>query len=297
MKLNMLILYLCYNSPIISYIKEGNSMATKKAGTTKKTSRSKSTAKKTNVTTVKAVESRKSVSSLFGLGDRRTVLASALIGEFIGTFLLTTAFLVTKGEPLYMGFVLVTLVLMVGTLSGAYLNPLLTVGAWVTRKVTHLRAVTYIAAQLLGAGAAFVVLSQFVHANHVDSSAASAFAQQAPDVFKLAALTDKNHWFVFFAELLGATIFAFAWAGAWREKTDRVAKALTVGFGLFVAALVAGVAASYVTANVALNPAIALAASAVDWAKVDWFSVAVYLVAPLVGGIVGFALRDVVETK
>ena len=110
-------------------------------------------------------------------------------------------------------------------------------------------------------------------------------------------MSDKNHWYAFFAELLGATIFAFAFASALREKVDRVARALTIGFGLFVGALVAGVAASYVAANVVLNPAIALSASAVDWSSVDWFAVAAYLVAPLIGGIIGFALRDVVDTE
>lgn len=271
-------------------------MATKKAGSAKKTTRAKSQPAKTTVTTVKAVESKKSKKAW--LTDRRTVLASALIAEFIGTFLLTASFLVTRGEPLYLGFVLATLILMVGAISGGHLNPLVTVGAWVTRKVSHLRAGTYVVAQLLGAAAAFVVLNAFVHAGAPDAaSAANGFATQTPEVFKLATLTDANHWVVFFAELLGATVFAFAFAGARREKTDRVAKALTVGFGLFVAALVAGVAVSYVKAQVALNPAIALAATAVDFTKVDWFAVAVYLVAPLIGGVVGFALRDVVETE
>lgn len=271
-------------------------MATKKAGSAKKTaSRSKSQPAKTKVTTVKAVEAAKTRNSL--LNDRRTVLAAALIGEFIGTFLLASAYLVTRGEPLYLGFVLVGVTLMVGTLSGAQLNPAVTVGAWVTRKVGHLRAVGYIVAQLLGAGAAYVALSAFIHASAPDASAASAFAQQAPDVFKMSVATDSTHWFVFFAELVGAAIFAFAYAGVWREKVDRVARSVQIGFGFFIAVLVAGIAASYVKANVALNPAVALSGSAIDWNKIDWFSVAVYLVAPLIGGIVGFALRDVVETK
>lgn len=269
-------------------------MATKKAGTTaKKTTRSKSQPAKSNVTTVKAVETAKVSSSKSRFGDRRTVLAAALIGEFIGTFLLAAAYLVTKGEPLYMGFVLISLIFMVGTLSGGYLNPILVVGAWVTRRMAHLRAIGYLAAELLGAGAAYVVLSTYVNAS---TTAATAYSQ-APALFKMAALTDKNHWLVFFAELLGASIFAFAVAGALRHGKDRVAKAFTIGFGLFVAALVAGVAASYVGANVALNPAIALTASAIDWTKIDWFAVAAYLVAPLIGGIIGFALRDVLEDR
>ena len=270
-------------------------MATKKAGSTaKKTTRAKSQPAKSTVTTVRAVEATKPVKTGSRFNDRSTRRAAALVGEFIGTFLLASAFLVTKGEPLYMGFVLITLVLVVGTLSGAFLNPLLTVGAWATRKLTHLRAASYIVAQLLGAVAAYVVLSAFVGGA---SQETSAYAAQTQEVFKMAVLTDKNHWFAFFAELLGATIFAFAVAGAWREKTDRVAKALTVGFGLFVAALVSGVALSYVGANVALNPAVALAATAVDWTKIDWLAALAYLVAPLIGGILGFALRDVVETK
>lgn len=288
-----------YNSPIILIRREF--MATKKAGSTaKKTTRSKSQPEKATVTTVKAASTSTAKSSALSSrlgGDRRTVLAAALIGEFIGTFLLASAYLVTKGEPLYMGFVLVTLVLMVGTLSGGYLNPALTVGAWVTRKLGHLRAVAYIVAQLLGAGAAYVVISSFTGGYHVDSAAASALSQQSPEVFKMAALTNNNHWYVFFAELLGTSIFAFAFAGAWREKADRVAKALGIGFGLFVGALIATVAASYVQANVALNPAIALGATAIDWTKIDWFAAAAYLVAPLIGGIIGFALRDVVETE
>ena len=273
-------------------------MATKKAGSTaNKSTRAKSQpakATKSTVTTVRAVETARAESTTSRFGDRRTALAAALIGEFIGAFLLVGAYLVTKGEPLYMGFVLITLVLMVGTLSGAYLNPALTVGAWVTRKIGHLRAVGYIAAQLLGAGAAFVVLTSFVNAAAGDAS--SAYASQA-SVFTMAALTEKNHWFAIAAELLGTTVLAFAFAGALRERTDRVAKALTYGFGLFVAALTTGVALSYLGANVALNPAIALAATAVDWTKIDLLAAAAYLLAPLVGGIIGFALRDVVETK
>ncbi len=272
-------------------------MATKKAGSAKKTTRSKSQpakTTKTTVTTVKAVETAKPKVSASRFGDRKTVLAAALIGEFIGTFLLATAFLVTKGEPLYMGFVLVALVLIVGTLSSAHFNPLLTIGAWVTRKIGNLRAVGYLIAQFLGAGAAFVLLSTYIGGISTESQS---LMTQTPSVFELQPLSEQNHWFIFFAELLGAAIFAFAVAGAMRDKTDRLARAFTIGFGLFVAVLVAGVAAGYVSGQVAVNPALALAASAIDWAKIDWFAVAAYLAAPVIGGILGFVLRDVVETQ
>lgn len=272
-------------------------MATKKSGSTKNTSRAKSQPAKTKVTTVKAVAAAKTRKPAFlKLDDKRSVLVAALIGEFIGTFLLALAFLVTKGEPLYMGFIFMTLVFMVGTLSGAYLNPLLTLGAWVTRKMGHLRALGYVVAQSLGALAAYVVLMAFVNANQPADANSMNALQQTPQIFKLEALQEKTQWFVFFAELLGATVFAFAFSGAWREKTDRVARALGSGFGLFVASLVAGVCASYVMARVALNPVLAFTAGAVDVGNVNWVAVAVYIVAPLLGGVIGYVLRDAVDT-
>jgi aquaporin Z len=273
-------------------------MATKKAGSTKKTSRAKSQSAKAKLTTVKAVAAVKSRKSAFlKLDDKRSVFVAALVGEFIGTFLLAVAYLSTKGEPLYMGFVLIALVLMIGTLSGAYLNPLLTFGAWVTRKIGHLRAVGYVLAQVLGGVAALVVLSAFANANQsADANSMNALSQ-APQVFKLDALQENTQWFVFFAELLGATIFAFAVASVWRYKTDDVARALGSGLGLFVAALTASVCAGYVMARVAINPALALSAQAIDFSSVNWFAVAVYVVAPLLGGVIGYALRDAVETK
>lgn len=275
-------------------------MATKKAGSTKKTTRSKSqsakAAKTTVKTTVKAVSTKKAKKPLFSFSDRRTVLAAALIGEFIGTFILTGAFLATQGNSLYLSFAIVGIVLMVGTLSGSYLNPALTVGGWVTRKLGHARAIGYIVAQVLGATAAFMLFSAYMSAA-VNSAGAEAVAAQAPQVFKLQTLTEANQWYVFFAEILGAAIIAFAFAGGLRAKGDRVVKALAYGFGVLAAIITAGVAASTVRANTVFNPAVANAASAVDWGKIDWMTVAVYFVAPLIGAIVGFALRDVVETE
>ncbi|MCA9338134.1 aquaporin [Candidatus Saccharibacteria bacterium] len=284
-------------------------MATKKAGTSaKKTTRSKSQPVKTKVTTVKAVKTETTdkaksanvaAASVSRFTKRNTALASALIGEFIGTFLLVSVFLIVKGEPLYLGFALAGIVLAVSAISGAHVNPLVTVGAWVTRKISHLRAVVYIAAQVLGAGAAYVALSSFIGGYEVQGAAgANALAAAAgPSVYKLSALSEHAHWFVFLAELLGGAIFAFAFAGARKLKTDTVARAFTVGFGYFVALLIAGVAVSYVGANAAVNPAVAIAGSVIDVNKLDWFAVAAYIVAPLIGGVVGFAVRDVVDSS
>lgn len=280
-------------------------MATKKAGSTAKkktTSQVKSTpaAKPqttTKVTTVKAASAETTTVAKARFGNR-TFVASALIGEFIGTFLLTVVFMGTKGDPLYLGLALTGIVLMVGTLSGAHLNPAVTVGAWVTRKITTLRGLGYLVAQVLGGTLAFAALSVFINSTpKVDPQQAAMMGQSVPQLFKVATLTDKNQWFVFFIELIAATIFAFAVAGARREVTDRTAKAFAIGLGLLVAGVFGTIAAGYVSANTVFNPAIALAVQAVDWTKLNWVALAAYLIAPLLGGVLGFALRDLLASS
>lgn len=284
------------------------SMATRKASTTAKKTTKKSApaaASKTTtkVTTVKAVDTKPAVAATSTerrkLDFSRSVAITALMAEFIGTFILTAVYIITKGEPLYLGFALIGIVLTIGTLSGAHINPLLTVGAWVTRKMSSLRALGYLAAQILGAVAALGLLTAFISGapQEAANSQAAMMGQQAaaPQLFNIADLTAGKEWFVFFAELTGAIVFSFAVANAMRERRDRVASALNVGFGLFVAALIAGVAASYVSANAVVNPAIAAVVGAVEW-KVNFMALSSYLIAPLIGGILGFALSDALRT-
>lgn len=286
-------------------------MATRKASsTTKKTKKSSNVSKPTTtkVTTVKAVDSKPvaapatsvaaaTTSKRGAFAFNRSVALTALLAEFIGTFLLTAVYIITKGEPLYLGFALVAIILTVGILSGAHLNPLLTVGAWVTRKMASMRALGYLVAQVLGATAALGLLTAFIGgAPSETGQQAALMGQQAPQLFSVADVKSGKEWFVFFAELTGAIIFSLAVASAMREKRDRVAAAFNVGLGLFVAALIAGVAASYVSANAVLNPAIALSVGAVDWTKINFMAIAIYMVAPLIGGVLGFALSDALRT-
>lgn len=292
---------MCYNEHII-FFKGGKFMATKKVGSTAKKTPKKSPASKpstvtTKVSTISAVDTKPalvSASTSRRQGSRAPVIA-ALIGEFIGTFVLTAAYIITKGEPLYLGFTLIAVVLLVATLSGAHVNPLLTVGAWVTRKITSLRALGYIVAQVFGAIAAVGILTAFVGgAPQQDAgSQAAMLGQQSPELFKVEAMTAGKEAYVFFAELLGATIFAFAVATAIRESRDRVARAFGIGFGLFAAALIAGVAASYVSTHVVLNPAIAFTVGAIDITKFNILALAAYAGAPLLGGMLGFLMSDV----
>lgn len=272
-------------------------MATKKtASTAKKATTKQSVSAKpkttTNVTTVKAVEARPATRRP-SLRFNRSPLLGAAIAEFIGAFLLAAAFVAGQGQPIIILFALVGIVLIVGGLSGAHVNPLVTVGAWATKKITAKRALVYLAAQVLGAMLALVVLTNYVNAAPAASEESAMFGQSAASLFATSAVPGGKEWAVLFAELLGSVIFAFAFASALRDKRDSNSTAFAIGFGYFVALLVAGSAAVYVGGSAILNPAVAIATQAFNDA--DIWNIAIYALIPLLGGVIGFALSDILR--
>lgn len=261
-------------------------MVTKKAVSSIK----KSTAK---TTSVQAVSSNKTTWLSRSLLVR-TPFVGALVAEFIGAFLLAGAFIAGQGQPIIVLFAIVGIVLLVGGLSGAHLNPAITIGALATRKITATRALGYIVAQFLGAGLAFAVLNAFVQGAAPVTAQAQAYGQAAAALFQANALPAGKEWYVFFAELLGATIFGFAVANALREKKDRIAAAFTVGLGVFVALLLAASATAFVGGSSIINPAVALSLGAL---KFELWPLAVYIFAPLIGGVIGFFLHDILQVE
>jgi aquaporin Z len=274
-------------------------MANKKAASTaKKPAPKKSTAQKqtTNVTTVKAVESRSDApatkkSAFSKLGLNRTPLVAALIAEFIGTFVFAATILAGQGQPILVFFALVGVVLAVGTISGGYVNPALVLGAWITRRMNGFRAFMYIVAQVLGAMLALVVLNAYVNA--APAAPAEMYAG-AVELFKAAAIPANQHWFIFFSEFIGTLVFGFAVAGATREKKERTAAAFTVGLGVFLGLMIAGSAAAYLGGSAILNPAVAISLQALSF---ELWPIMVYVVGTSLGAIAGFILYDMLRGR
>ncbi len=279
-------------------------MATKKATSTKKkapvkasTSSAAKTSAKTTVKTVSvsATKSQAGLSSHIVTSLRSAKLWRALAAEFIGTFLLAGVIIAGQGQPIFVLFALVGIVLLIGAISGAHVNPAITIGAWVTRRIGWLRAVGYILVQFLGAAIAYIVFNAFIGGAGEVSEQAQMYGQTAPTLFAAVDLSNINgkEWYVFFAELLGTAILGFAVASATRTL-DRLTGAFTIGFGIFIALMITVTVAGYVSASAILNPAVALSLQAYEpqvWAY------AVYALAPVIGGVVGFIVHDLVRNK
>ena len=276
-------------------------MATKKATSTnkkapvKKTSTSSSVAKTTVKTISATAPAKAGLSAHLENSISSKTLWRALAAEFIGTFLLASIIIAGQGQPIFVLFGLVGIVLLIGAVSGAHVNPAMTIGAWATRRIGWLRAVAYIVVQLLGAAVAYFALNAFIGGAAEVSAQAQAYGQAAPTLYAAVdiAKIGGKEWFLFFSELLGTAILAFALAAAIRNR-DRLTGAFTYGLGIFIALMITITIAGYVSGSAILNPAVALSLQA--YQPVVWAYV-VYALAPIIGGVLGFILHDLIRGR
>lgn len=207
----------------------------------------------------------------------------ALLAEFVGTFIFAAIVVATQGQPIFILFALTAIVLAIGGLSGAHINPAITFASWATKRMGTLKAVGYIIAQVLGAMLAFVVLNALL--NGQPAQVGPTGGAVSPELFKAPAIVSGKEWYTFFAEMLGAAIFGLGVASAFNNTKDRISSAFSIGGGMFLGLVVAG-------STAILNPAVAVTLRAIKW---DNWALATYIFATCVGMLIGFVLYNVFQ--
>jgi aquaporin Z len=271
-------------------------MATKKANLKKssKTAYKKVTEEVLKVEkTVKAiVKNDKKTDTIFLEEISKPSFISAVVLEFIGTFLLAAGIIISQGQPIGVMFILMPIVLIAGGISGAHVNPLITIGAWATRRVNTIKAIFYIVAQVLGAMVAFMLLNAFVGTQDTLQSYG-----QKPTLFTANPIPKDKEMLTLAAEFIGSFIFAFSVAAITsNKKNGNMAKALGVSGGLYLAVLIAGSLATLIGSSAIINPAVAFALQAFTIKNQNVpYAIAIYIGAALIGGILGFALNHLIQ--
>jgi aquaporin Z len=198
-------------------------------------------------------------------GTLRSALAE-LVGTFIFVFAIIAA--VNSGSPftpLAIGFALMIMVYATGHISGAHLNPAVSVGVWLRGAIDVAGLAFYIVAQLVGATlAALVSFALFPAATEaLQVDVGPAFLVEALWTFVLVYVvlnvaTSKDHPNnSFYGLAIGSTVFVGA-----------------VGFGS--------------VSGGGFNPAVALGLAITG--QFAWGSYWLYFVAPIVGGAVAAVL-------
>lgn len=238
-----------------------------------------------------------------------TRIIGAIVGEIFGTAIITMIAL-TLGlfNPLYMILAYVGITLAIVKLSGAHLNPIVTAGMMASRRVSAVRGVIYIISQVLGSWLGFLVINGFYQAG-INSGNIEAATSVLPTLTATSDLVAANadysfFWAVTMVEFIGAIIIAFFFARAQRVKENKVAFAITVSAGVFVAMLLAVVINSNFfgqqSNTFVLNPAVGMmygifpaSAEGVDSLMNALMPMLVtYVIFPVFGGVLGFYLSD-----
>ena len=220
----------------------------------------------------------------------------AIVGEVVGTMLITLI-LLTLGvyQPLYIMFGMIAISAAVFAFSGANLNPIVTFGMMISRRMSIIRGVIYMLSQVLGAWFAFLIASAFV------GSAGDSAAAQLPT---MAEVAPEQFWVVTMLEFVGAIILAFFYARARAYKRSTLTFAFIYGAGICVAMLFVIVMSSSFLGlqnNLMLNPAAAfmyqiLPSGGEGFGEVlgdVCLALVTYVLLPMVGGAIGFAVSDV----
>jgi len=227
--------------------------------------------------------------------DRRTVVpldTRTVTCEFLGTLLLvffgvgsavlSGEYIGTLGIALAFGLVLLALCYTFGPVSGSHVNPAVTLGMLVARRIDLRRAVEYWVAQMLGgiAGAALLLL----------------VAKQVPGLKVHGAFGTNGYGYrsavginifgAFVAELILTFLLVFVWLAV----THRIAvvgfDGLPIGLALVVIHLV-GIPLTGTGVNPARSFGPAVFAGGPALAQV-WL----FLVAPLVGGALAAVVHE-----
>lgn len=204
--------------------------------------------------------------------------------EFLGTFWLVlggcgSAVLASSfgigvvGISLAFGLTVLTMAYSLGHISGAHLNPAVTIGLLVAGRIEKNIVIPYIISQILGAITAAAVLFLIATGNgaEIGDFAANGYSEHSPGKYDLmsAIVTEFVFTFIFLIVILGATDI----------KASKGFAGLTIGLALTLIHLV-----SIPVTNTSVNPArsISQAIFVGEWALDQLW---VFITFPILGAV------------
>ena len=225
------------------------------------------------------------------------------IAEFIGTFWLVlggcgSAVLAANfssepfigiglvGVALAFGLTVLTVAYALGRISGAHLNPAVTIGLWAGGRIESASVLPYVIAQILGgiAGAGVLYVIATGNGSAIGDFAANGFGEHSPGKYNMIS--------AFVCEFVMTMIFIIVIMGATEKDRAREAFAgIAIGLCLTLIHLI-----SIPVTNTSVNPArsISQAVFVQGWAIEQLW---LFIVAPVLGGIAGGVLYKTMLRK
>lgn len=177
------------------------------------------------------------------------------VAECLGTFLLAFAVLASP-SMVTAALTVGTVVYLIGSVSGAHINPAITLGLLSVRKISVKDALLYILAQVIGA-----VLAAYLIKNLIE----------------VAPFEAAESYRVVLSEFMGTFVLALGVGTVVFGRVHEAAGGAVIGLALLLGALIA------VESLGVLNPAVAISIGVYPFS---------YLLTPLVGGVAGMQMAS-----
>jgi aquaporin Z len=221
------------------------------------------------------------------------------LAEFIGTFWLVLggcgSAVLAAGFPevgigllgvsLAFGLTVLTIAYSLGHISGAHLNPAVTIGLWAGGRVEGKTILPYVISQVLGGIAAAAVLYIIATGNgaEIGGFAANGYGEHSPGGYSLTAaiVTEFVMTFMFLIVILGAT----------DVKAPQGFAGVAIGLALTLIHLI-----SIPVTNTSVNPArsISQALFVGDWALAQLW---VFILIPILGALAAGAVYKYIKSE
>ena len=219
----------------------------------------------------------------------------AILGEILGTALLSMLLLTLGYNPIYVIFGVLVVTLAVFAFSGANLNPAITVGMMASRRMSPIRGTLYIIAQVIGAWVGFMIISAFHSAGGGSTGA---------KMVSITAADDSFFWAITMIEFLCAIILGFVFTRALAYKKSVFTFAAIISAGVFLISIIALILTNDylgIQNAVALNPAIAIVYQVLPSEGATFGelllgmgkALTTFAVFPMIGATLGFYISDI----
>ncbi len=220
------------------------------------------------------------------------------LAEFIGTFWLVLggcgAAMLSAGFPevgiglvgvsLAFGLTVLTIAYSFGHVSGAHLNPAVTIGFWASGHLVANKILPYVISQVLGgiAGASVLYIIVTGNGSAIGDFAANGYGEHSPGKYGMTAaiVSEFVMTFMFMLIILGST----------NEKAPAGFAGIAIGLALTLIHLI-----SIPVTNTSVNPArsISQAVFVGDWALSQlWLFIVVPIVGAVCAGFISKTFRE-----
>ena len=185
------------------------------------------------------------------------------LAEAFGTATLTAIVILSVSSeyiiatPLAAGLTLLLFVYTIGSMTGAQINPAVTLGLMSIKKLPMKDGMMYIIYQIIGAAVALILCS---YIDMIPKNIDPSFS-----------------WKILSGEIVGTLFFTFGIASIVYGKVSDTMSGVVIGGSLVMGILFA----AYIGSNGILNPAVAFGIGSLGWA---------YVLGPIIGSIAGFNL-------